>query len=274
MDKLPQHESTDSGGLSPLGSTEAHVVSEQLGSSLTQGRLTVSETDHLRNSAGLGSSPSINKKAVEEVKLVHADGFESRQNRGELTSHQPGFESRGDSTLPTGPRKRRCQCENQSCNCDIDSVNSMKCERGSSLSKRADVHDDEKPAVPSANSCIQGDEPKRKCIKMLLYAKRNTELPANTTAAVQVTYAKKKLGKPNNGLLVATSAVQPNKLPILVGNALLHFANVKAMPYVNLTDRNITVKRGDVLPYAKELFPEELLEDENIPPLEDTCSRR
>jgi hypothetical protein len=109
---------------------------------------------------------------------------------------------------------------------------------------------------------------------MLLYAKRNTELPANTTAAVQVTYAKKKLGKPNNGLLVATSAVQPNKLPILVGNALLHFANVKAMPYVNLTDRNITVKRGDVLPYAKELFPEELLEDENIPPLEDTCSRR
>ncbi len=132
------------------------------------------------------------------------------------------------------------------------------------------MHDDEKPAVQSANSCIQGDELKRKRIKMFLYAKCNTELPANTTAVIQVTYAKKKLGKPNHALLVATSAVQPNKLPILVGNALLHIANIMAVPYVNLTNCNITVKRGDILAYAEELFPEEHLEDENIPPLEDT----
>ncbi len=75
---------------------------------------------------------------------------------------------------------------------------------------------------------------------------------------------RKSRKKPNNVLLVATSAVQPNKLPIIVENALLHFANMTAVPYVNLTDQNITIKCGNILTYAEELYPEELLEDKKF----------
>ena len=105
--------------------------------------------------------------------------------------------------------------------------------------------------------------------RMILYAKERTVLDANTTAAMEVTYAKVKHGKPDNRLLQTRSVVQANWRRFLIGNAVMHFATFMAIPYCNLTDDNIEVQWGEILAVAEECYPEEIVEEPSIDGLTD-----
>jgi len=49
-----------------------------------------------------------------------------------------------------------------------------------------------------------------KRVKFLLYAKKNTVLPASSTAVIHATYARKKIGQPTGVTMEAVSAVPVN----------------------------------------------------------------
>ena len=129
-----------------------------------------------------------------------------------------------------------------------ESSTSMKPEQGSVLSESSNSRD-----CPCQEICVckakemACPDPECRCEicrcagkrkRMILYAKERTVLDANTTAAIEVTYAKVKHGKPDNRLLQTRSVVQANRRNYLIGNAVMHFATFMAIPYCNLTDDN------------------------------------
>ena len=103
-----------------------------------------------------------------------------------------------------------------------------------------------------------------KRIQMLLYAKKRTVLPANTAATIRVTYAKQKHGQPTGVTMIAHSAVSPHKREHMIGNTLMNFADKMILPYINMTNNNIIVKRGEILAMAEECYPEEIIENDQV----------
>ena len=99
---------------------------------------------------------------------------------------------------------------------------------------------------------------------MLLYAKKRTVLPANTAATIRVTYAKQKHGQPTGVTMVAHSAVSPHKREHMIGNTLMNFADKMILPYINMTNNNNIVKRGEILAVAEECYPEEIIENDRV----------
>ena len=93
------------------------------------------------------------------------------------------------------------------------------------------------------------------------FVHQRTVLDANTTAAIEVTYAKVKHGKPDKRLLQTRSVVQANRRRYLIGNAVMHFSQFMAIPYCNLTDDNIEVQQVEILAVAEECYREENVEE-------------
>ena len=294
LGRMPQQQLTDCGGSSPLGCPDAQEVREHEGSVLARGRMTGVESDQFCIPPHGGSSPREKGSSPCKIDKSCRNGFESRSescdgfesHSGQDDHNTAGHNAVGHQGETITPLSKDCSCSRfESCSRHRNRFESCVPPNNGfeSHSRQKNDQNAVKNNSPSLKAQCGSEcthevckDPACRClccrkagkrIRMILYAKRNEELPANCTANIEVIYARKKHGKPNNCLLDTRSALQPNRKPYLVGSAVLHFSKVMAVPYVNLTDHNISIRRGDVIAFAEECYPDEIIPetDEDIP---------